>query len=305
MQVCFDTTVHESITPSQMTQMMELEFVERNSKEESFSQEDSKFLKILKEGIHQLDDGHYEMPLPFKSSSPYLENNKSLAIHCLRQLKRKLKSDSLYANDYNALMQDIIPKGNDERVPVSELFPSDGAVYYIPHHGVYHPQKTGKIRVVFDCSAKSKGTSLNDNLLQGPNLTNTLIGVLCRFRQDSIAFIGDIEAMFYQFRVYPDQRDFLSSLWWEDGDVSSEPKEYCMNVHLFGAALSPGCANYGLKQIASDYANEFGYDAAQYVHRNFYGLKSVSTEIEAIDLISRELFRKGMFVFTSLFRIPV
>ena len=119
------------------------------------------------------------------------------------------------------------------RVPVSELFPSDGAVYYIPHHGVYHQKKTGKIRVVFDCSAKFKGTSLNDNLLQGPNLTNTLIGVLCRFRQESIAFIGDIEAMFYQFRVNPDQRDFLRFLWWEDGDVSSEPKEYRMNVHLY------------------------------------------------------------------------
>ena len=31
-----------------------------------------------------------------------------------------------------------------------------------------------------------------------------------------------------------------------------------MTVHLFGAGSSPGCANYGLKQIADDHEEEFG-----------------------------------------------
>ena len=29
-----------------------------------------------------------------------------------------------------------------------------GKTWYIPHHGVYHPSKPGKIRVVFDRSAE-------------------------------------------------------------------------------------------------------------------------------------------------------
>ena len=29
-----------------------------------------------------------------------------------------------------------------------------GKVWYIPHHGVTHPAKPGKVRVVFDCSAE-------------------------------------------------------------------------------------------------------------------------------------------------------
>ena len=49
--------------------------------------------------------------------------------------------------------------------------------WYVPHHGIYHPHKPGKIRVVFDCSAKYQGKSLNDLLLSSPNLTNTLLGV--------------------------------------------------------------------------------------------------------------------------------
>ncbi|KAL1277108.1 hypothetical protein QQF64_023781 [Cirrhinus molitorella] len=32
--------------------------------------------------------------------------------------------------------------------------PKVGNAWYIPHHGVYHPRKPKKIRVVFDCSAK-------------------------------------------------------------------------------------------------------------------------------------------------------
>ena len=41
----------------------------------------------------------------------------------------------------------------------------DGKINYVPHHRVYHPRKPGQIRVVFDCSAQYKGTSLNKNLL--------------------------------------------------------------------------------------------------------------------------------------------
>ena len=55
--------------------------------------------------------------------------------------------------------------------------------WYLPHHGIYHPQKS-KVRVVFDCSATFEWHALNDKLLQGPDLTSNLVGVLTRFRQE-------------------------------------------------------------------------------------------------------------------------
>ena len=55
--------------------------------------------------------------------------------------------------------------------------------------------------MVFDCSARFGGTSLNDKLLQGLDLTNRLVGVLTRFREEPIAFMGDIDAMFHHVRV--------------------------------------------------------------------------------------------------------
>lgn len=54
-------------------------------------------------------------------------------------------------------------------------------LWYIPHHGVYRPWK-GKLRVVFDCGAEYKGVSLNGQLLQGLNLTSSLVGDLMRFK---------------------------------------------------------------------------------------------------------------------------
>ena len=78
-------------------------------------------------------------------------------------------------------MEDVISKGYAERVPMVELERCDGHLWYIPYHGVYHPKKH-KIRVVFDCGASYEGTSLNSNLLHGPDLTNSLVSVLVRFR---------------------------------------------------------------------------------------------------------------------------
>ena len=86
------------------------------------------------------------------------------------------------------------------------------AIYGKPYHGVYHPQKPDKIRVVFDCSASFGSESLNAHLLQGPNLTNRLIGVICRFRQEPVAVMCDIEQMFYQFRVSTEHCEYLRFL---------------------------------------------------------------------------------------------
>ena len=100
-------------------------------------------------------------------------------------------------------------------------------------------QKKSDDIVSFHHLAEYKGESLNKNLLQGPDLTNTLTGVLTRFRQEPIGFMCDIEAMFHQVKVAEEHRDMLRFLWWESGDISREPVEYRMTVHLFGATLLP------------------------------------------------------------------
>jgi hypothetical protein len=186
-------------------------------------------------------------------------------------------------------MNELFQRGYAELVPEDESNVGN-KVWYIPHHGVYHPQKPDKLRVVFDCSASYRGESLNQHLLQGPDQINGLIGVLSRFRQYPIAFSCDVEAMFHQFHVNAEHRNYLRFLWWENGDVSKEPKEYRMTVHLFGATSSPGCANYGLKAIADDNKEEFGEEVVNFVKRDFYvddGLKSLKSVQEAVSVIQK------------------
>jgi len=170
-------------------------------------------------------------------------------------------------------------------------------VYYIPHHGVYHPKKPDKLRVVFDCSARYHGCSLNDYLLSGPDLTNDLSGVLCRFRRHPVAVMCDVEKMFHQFRVSTEDRDYLRFLWWQGGDTSKEPCEYRMNVHLFGAKSSPACANFGLKHLAKMFEQEYP-SASSFLCQDFYvddGITSEQSVEDAVKLVaeSRELCSQG------------
>ena len=51
------------------------------------------------------------------------------------------------------------------------------------HHGVKNVNKPGKIRVVFDAGAKCNNTSLNENLLKGPDYFSKVISILIKFRK--------------------------------------------------------------------------------------------------------------------------
>ena len=203
-------------------------------------------------------------------------------------MKRKFSKDSRLYQEYTNFMNDVISKNYARKVPADRPTPKKGKVWYLPHHAVYHPRKPDKVRVVFDCSARFDGVSLNDKLLQGPVLTSSLTSVLVRFRQEPYAFIGGIESMFYQVQVPEDQCDFVRFLWWPEGDVYKELEEYQMNVHIFGAVSSPSCSNFALRRAADDYEDKVGVETADILRRNFYVddcLRSEKTEDMAVKRI--------------------
>lgn len=270
------------------------------SNNSSMSSNDKRAFEIMSETA-VLKEGHYEIALPWKEDTPYLENNKTVAEHRLRSLKKRLLLNPELLVRYKECIEDLLEKGYAS--PVSAT-PTSGKTWYLPHHGVVHPAKPGKVRVVFDCSAKYRGRSLNDQLLQGPDLTNSLVGVLTRFRQEPIAIMSDIEAMFHQVRVRPEDSDALRFLWWPNGDLTLQPQEYKMEVHLFGGVSSPSCANFALQKTADDNQKEFSPEVINTVKRNFYVddcLKSVGSEEGAISLAKdlTSLLKKGGFRLTK------
>ena len=123
-------------------------------------------------------DGHFPVALPWRHEPPFLPNNRVVAERRGLLLKKRLLKDEALLEKYKTTMADYIENGHAERVPDEELEVKDRPVWYLPHHPVTHPLKPGKVRVVYDCAAKYGGTSLNQQLLQGPDQTNQLVGVL-------------------------------------------------------------------------------------------------------------------------------
>ena len=266
------------------------------------SVEDKRVVEFWEESIHR-SEGHYVLPIPFRQRPPYLPPNRVMAEKRLDSLKRRLSRDASLKKAYTGFMEDLFEKGYAEPVDVDQMGRSD-MVWYLPHHNVVNPKKPDKVRIVFDCKATHQGVSLNSQVMQGPDLVNSLFGVLLRFRQHPVAIMSDVEAMYHQVRVPPEDRDVLRFLWWPNGDLEQQPKVYRMTVHLFGGTWSASCCNFALQRTAEDNQQKFDSETVRSVLHDFYVddcLKSVVDETRAIRMVDQlgNILQLGGFHLTK------
>jgi hypothetical protein len=253
---------------SMLEEMYSYDFPDSKQDGIGFSVEDKMWKQRVDSSV-TFQDGHYVIKLPFRSEDPVLPDNRNQAYQRIASTKRRLERNSKLHVEYTSYMKEMIEKDFAEKIPETELKREPGKSWYLVHHGVYHKEK-GNLRVVFNCSLKYRGTSLNDELLQGPDLTNGLLGVLLRFRQGAIAMTADIEKMFYQVKVPKEHSDFLRFFWFPDGNLEAEPEEYRLKVHVFGAVSSPSCANYALQKSAFDNQSFCSQSTVDTILNNFY-----------------------------------
>ncbi|TWW62354.1 hypothetical protein D4764_04G0010010 [Takifugu flavidus] len=83
-------------------------------------------------------------------------------------------------------------------------------------------------------------------LLQGLDLTSSLVGVLMRFRQEVVAVMADVEAMFHQVRVRNEDTDLLRFLWWPDCNYEQDLIEHKMKLALDEDTAITLCAELSL-----------------------------------------------------------
>ena len=128
----------------------------------AMSFEDELFLKIMEKEIHQDEKNNWVAPLPFKSPRPLLPSNREQALSRLCSLRRTLSRNPEMKLQFSSFMGKLLENKHAEIAP-----PIDDAQesWYLPFFEVYHPQKPGQIRVVFDSSAQQHGLSLNSVLL--------------------------------------------------------------------------------------------------------------------------------------------
>ncbi|ETE57916.1 infB, partial [Ophiophagus hannah] len=183
------------------------------------------------------DKSSWVTPLPFCTPRQHLPNNQQ---HVLSRLFTHLVE----------FMDEMVQNGHAElALPLRK----DEECWYLPFFGF-------------------QGHSLNKALLTGPDLTNSLLGVLIRFRKKAIAIMVNTQQMFYSFLIREDHCNYLRFLWFSDEQHNQRISEYRMKVHVFG--------NGKLRSTTAE--------ATWFVEHNFYvdnGLKSVSTPAVAIDLL--------------------
>ena len=130
-------------------------------------------------------------------------------------------------------------------------------VHYLPHYGIYRPdKKSTPLRKVFDPACQYQGISLTSFLHKGPGLIGNLLGVLLRFREEPIAFVGDISKMYLQIEL-PEEDKHVHRFLWRNLDSTKTPTIYALQRVTFGDKPSPDMASFVMLKIAKDNEDDY------------------------------------------------
>ncbi|GFV17539.1 integrase catalytic domain-containing protein [Trichonephila clavipes] len=198
-------------------------------------------------------EGRYVVSMALNKDPSCLGNSKDIAIRRLNSLWKRLSRNSSYLSLYAVFLKEYEELGHLERVVESSEPPTH---YYIPHHGVFRPEKlTTKLRIVFNgSSSTTTGISLNDILLTG-EVKEDVFETISRFRRHKFAFTTDIQKMYRQILINPDQQD-LQRIIWKHG-LDAEILTYRLKTVTYGLSNAPFLAIRTLQQLAEDEKSRF------------------------------------------------
>ena len=211
-------------------------------------------------------NGRIVVKLDFRDNLANIGESKNIAAKRFGYLENRFSKKPELAKDYIEFMEEYKNLGHMELIdpPAPHTTP-----IYIPHHCVIkESSSTTKTRVVFDASAKtSTGISLNETLKVGPVVQDNLLHILLRFRKHNIAFTADVEKMYRQILVHPDDQKLIRILWRSE---QTEPvREYALKTVTYGTASAPYLATKSLQYLASLNRHQFPR-AAKILEEDFY-----------------------------------
>lgn len=201
---------------------------------------------------HQRDsNGRYVLRLPFKDLiRPDLGSNRKIALKRLESLDNKLSRDPEQKKLYYDNLESYLEPGH-------MTIAQHRSDYLLLHFGIYKPTSSSTpLRVVFDPNISSNnGNNLAKNLLVGPKLQKDISDLLTQWRLHPVVLLCDIQAMYRNILIHPDDRQFQHILWHEKG--SMEVTEFELTTCTFGLPGSPYQAQRVLKQLALDEGEKF------------------------------------------------
>ena len=193
----------------------------------NYSLKEEKELQLIERNLHFNNLEHRWMTqYPWMRDPADLPDNRKAAFGMLLSTDKRLAKNADHGRVYQEQIQDMIDRGIARKLTKSELEAYDGPIHYVSHHEVILPNsKSTPVRIVFNTSAKYMGHALNEYWAKGPDLLNSLLGVLIRFRENEVALIGEIKKMYHSVGTTQLEQHTHRFLW-RDMDARKEPDTY-------------------------------------------------------------------------------
>ena len=246
-----------------------------------------------------LHDNKWIAKYPWKRDPRELPNNYSVALAVLRSTERRLLKDNEKAKLYDDQIQDMLVRGVARKLSKEEERNYKGTVHYVSHHEVMKPgSQSTPCRIVFNSSASYMGHTLNDYWFKGPDLLNDLLGILLRFRENHVAFAGDVKKMYHTIGI-SELDQHTHRFLWRNLQVEKQPATHIITAVSFGDRPAGAIASLALQKTAQ--MGEARYPQASFmIKKNTYmddivGSLDSNEDVERITTNIEEILKKGSF----------
>ena len=252
----------------------------------SFQEEQE--LKMIQQGLsYDAQEQKWTASYPWITSPSQLPDNYFALKATLRSLEKSLARDRGRAISYAAQLQDMLDRGVSRKLSPMEIQQWKGPTFYISHLAVISPKSASTpIRIVFNSSQSHNGISLNSCLAKGPDsYTNTIVGLLLRWRENHVAVAADIRKMFHSVNLAETEIHCHRFLW-RDFDTSKEPDIYVIQRVNMGDRPAAAIATEALR-LTAEACRESHPRAAEFIINSSYVddlVDSVSSIKEATEL---------------------
>lgn len=202
------------------------------------SDEERRCEELFARTVVRAADGRYTVRLPTTDDLPDFGCSYRSALRSVAAMERRFKVDPDLKFMYSEFMREYLTFGHMRLVSMP-LGQRPGTCF-LPHHGVVKVNNaTPKLRVVFNGSSPLlTGDTLNKHLLVGPNLVPLLADVLVRWRRHRFVLATDIEKMYRQVQVHPDDQR-LQRILWREPDGEADVAEYALTTVTYGLSCAP------------------------------------------------------------------
>ncbi|CAB4041306.1 uncharacterized protein LOC113669263, partial, partial [Paramuricea clavata] len=207
---------------------------------------ESKFVKSVSQST-TLVDGRIQVKMPWNGKGPPKQSNYDIAEKRMQSAERSFEKKGCI-DVVDEEVKKLVDQAFVIKVPPEHVNHTQ-AEWYLPLQAVFTPEKTTKVRLVFDSSCKGHdGLSLNDRLKKGPNYINQLPNVLTAWRWDEVPYSGDVRKMFNQIMVHPEDQIYHRFLW--RSKLSDTPTVYQWLRLSFGDKPAPDIAANSINTLA-------------------------------------------------------